>query len=143
MVTNAIIVDRIQEIYEELEKSIYTENDFPAPPGKHISRDAVISKKLLDELRENIETLKEETSSPVLDEISDLLSEGVPIDKYASYDETREASNILSELPYDENLDPGEVAGQRAAEKRDELLDEAVPDIQTVFEELLPQVINE
>jgi hypothetical protein len=141
-----LMITRIQEIYEELDQSIYTDGDYPGPRDKHLSPNASISKKLVDELRNLLEenaAQENEFDSVVVDRILDKLQDNGPIDQYASYNESDFAGQVLSDLPYEEDSDPGEIAGQRAAEKRSELLDGTVPDIRELMEELLPKLLNE
>ncbi|MCK1999762.1 hypothetical protein MZM54_00010 [[Brevibacterium] frigoritolerans] len=146
------MVKRIQQIYEELHESIYTDGDHPGPLVKRISADASIPKSLVDELRDRFgeegglgNELDSEDSED-LARIRYILREDGPIDKYASFNESeyaeKEVSDLSANSPYDENADYGEIAGQRAGEKRSELLNEAAPDIGELMEELLPKLLN-
>jgi hypothetical protein len=138
----AIIINNLKNIHWKLDESVFAEADFPAN-GRYISHEASLSKPLLEELRENIDELKEDMSDDEnLDKISVLIEEGGPIDRLASFDESREAASILSDLPYDEDVDAGEVAGQKAAEKRSDLIREAAPDLRELIEKLLPSLLN-
>ncbi|WP_423410259.1 hypothetical protein AABM38_10160 [Heyndrickxia sp. MSNUG] len=143
MSNTKVIINRLEEILEKIDEAVFTEADYPAR-GKYISPYASLSKKLLEDLRENVDELKEdeEVDDETLNKISDLIEEGGSIDQFASFDESREAGSILQDLPYDENVDAGEVAGQRAAEKRSELIDHAAPDLRELVEDLLPGLLN-
>lgn len=139
------MVTRIQEIYEELDQSIYTVGDYPMPRDKYVSPEAIINKDLIDEFRDLLEETDLEGNdydTAVVNGILDKLRDDGPIDRYASFDESDYAGKVLSDLPYEEDTDPGEVAGQRASEKRSKLLDEAVPDIRELMEEQLPKLLN-
>lgn len=143
------MIKRIQQIYEELDESIYTDGDHPGPLVKRISADASISKSLIVELRGLLGGIGGQGNgldAEVAARIQDKLREDGPIDKYASFNESDYAEKVLSDLTsnstYDENTDSGEIAGQRAGEKRSELLNDAAPDIGELMEELLPKLLN-
>ncbi|MCM3362543.1 hypothetical protein [Niallia sp. MER TA 168] len=128
----------IEEIYRKLDEDIYTFGDHfsGGEEHKYISSEALISKSLLEDLREVLDENQNGYDQEVVNKVLHLVRYNGPINNYANFNENVYAGEILSELPYEEDSDPGEIAGNQAADKRQDLLNEASDDIKELMEAL-------
>lgn len=133
------ILNRIQDIFTDIEETVYSETDLPANVEKHLSNEAVIKKDQLDELREQINQLNSIQPSSLLDQIAKLIHVGSPIEAYSSFDEFNYASKLLQ---FEDGEQKGETAAQKAGEKRAELLHQASQDIDTLLVKSLPTLLE-
>ncbi|ARP44119.1 hypothetical protein GTHT12_02621 [Geobacillus thermodenitrificans] len=141
------ILQRIEEVYTELEEALYTYGDYPFPQDERILRnDGYISPKLLDELRGLIDELQAVFgNSQLILEIQNLIHYDGPINKYSKFNEHDYCfKEIAKDIEaYDEELDVREqVILNKAADIKEQLFNKMYDDIRKLMEDLLPRLLN-
>jgi hypothetical protein len=141
------ILQRIEEIYTELEETLYTYGDYPFPQDERILRnDGYIRPKLLEELRGLLDELQTVFgNSELILEIQKLIHYDGPIDKFSKFDEKDYYFDEISKdiEAYDEELDSrGQVVLNKVADIKEQLFYEICDDIRRLMEHLLPRLLN-
>lgn len=136
----------IKEIYNELDEILYSIGDYPMPPEKYLNNNPAVQSGVLERLKAAVVKLDEQLdSSGITGDILDLINEDTPIAELFYFDEVNYASDLVSNNieAYDENLAPAQQeAADQAFERKTELLNNALDDIKSLMQELLPRLVD-